>query len=140
MSRSSITVALLASLLVTLLGSGAESARPVSARFLGPYHWVKVDGDSNGEAEELRLESRVRVDAPPGEFVPLSVLTGLYKGTQFITDQPGDSYQANYHVRSIGSLARGVHRFALAFGGEAIRRSKFDGPYRVAMNLAHFPP
>jgi hypothetical protein len=75
----------------------SSAARPtpgVKAQLSGPYRWVRVDKDQNGEAEALRLEGFVRLEAARGESVDVDLGGSLHAGSQFITSQPGDHYAA----------------------------------------------
>jgi hypothetical protein len=112
---------------------------PATARFVGPYAWVKLDPDSSGLADQLRFDGFVEVRCAPGETLLLSIEVGLYRNSTFITYQPGDNYAAMYDRRYVGRRPAGRHAFSVAFGGEAIRRLGKDGPYAVHFSLVPRP-
>jgi hypothetical protein len=115
--------------------SAAPRAPHVKAQLAGPYRWVRVDQDQNGQADALRLEGFVRLDAGRGDSVDVDLGGWLHAGSQFITSQPGDHYAADHSIRRIGRFGAGLHPFAYDFSGEAIRRSGLDGPYRAKLTL-----
>jgi hypothetical protein len=132
---------LLGAIVAGLPGEGPDPAcsdefdsKP-TARFVGPYRWVEVDRDSNGYADQLRVNGFIQVNAAMEESVRIAAWVGLYRGSTLIAFRAGQIDQAIYDYRTLGEFPSGTHPFSVPFGGEAIRDSARDGPYTAHLDL-----
>ena len=95
---------------------------------------MKVDPDSNGWANFLRLEGSVLIDAPPGSKDTVWWTVDLRKGGTLVSNS------ASWHssmtlVGALTGLGPGVHPFAVEFSGEQVRQSGVDGPWTTRLWL-----